>query len=150
MLRGPLDGRVLPLEDSMARSIKPAPAKSLPAAQSVGQTLTIVDGVVVGAPIVRRTGGGDVVEIDVSTTMFGAQRRVACGVVMSIEDIATTPVQDGDRVLVLGSTRRRFFRAGGQTVARTEIEGTAIVVGDDRRRRRKLFDQAAAWCSTAR
>lgn len=53
-------------------------------------------------------------------------------------------VHAGDRVLVVGRVRRRFFRAGGATRSRTEVE--AVAVGRPRARAAALaaLDDAAA------
>jgi single-strand DNA-binding protein len=44
----------------------------------------------------------------------------------------------GDEVVVLGSVRRRFFRAGGSTASRVEIEADVVCRARDRRRSRGL------------
>lgn len=40
--------------------------------------------------------------------------------------IAASRLVEGDEVVVCGSVRRRFFRAGGATVSRTEIVAESI------------------------
>lgn len=50
---------------------------------------------------------------------------------------------EGERVLVTGRTRRRFFRSGGATVARTEVVA-AVVVPTRRRRPARAALEAAA------
>jgi single-strand DNA-binding protein len=44
----------------------------------------------------------------------------------------------GDEVVVLGSVRRRFFRAGGSTASRVEIEADVVCRARDQRRSRGL------------
>jgi hypothetical protein len=44
----------------------------------------------------------------------------------------------GDEVVVLGSVRRRFFRAGGSTASRVEIEAEVVCRARNRRRSRGL------------
>ncbi len=44
----------------------------------------------------------------------------------------------GDEVVVLGAVRRRFFRAGGVTASRVEIEAEVVCRARDRRRSRSL------------
>jgi len=44
----------------------------------------------------------------------------------------------GDEIVVLGAVRRRFFRAGGATASRVEIEGEIVCRARDRRRSRTL------------
>jgi single-strand DNA-binding protein len=40
----------------------------------------------------------------------------------------------GDEVVVVGAVHRRFFRAGGATVSRVEVEADAVARATDRRR----------------
>jgi single-strand DNA-binding protein len=47
-------------------------------------------------------------------------------------------LEAGDEVVVLGSVRRRFFRAAGTTASRVEIEAEVVCRGRDRRRSRSL------------
>ncbi len=44
----------------------------------------------------------------------------------------------GDEIVVLGAVRRRFFRAGGATASRVEIEAEVVCRARDRRRSRGL------------
>ncbi len=48
----------------------------------------------------------------------------------------------GAEVVVLGAVRRRFFRIGGSTQSRTEVQAETVVVGADRRRRTRLMKEA--------
>lgn len=50
-----------------------------------------------------------------------------------LEDLDT-----GDELVVLGSVRRRFFRAGGATASRVEIEAEVVCRARDRRRSKGL------------
>ena len=53
-------------------------------------------------------------------------------------------LEAGDEIVVVGSVRRRFFRAGGATASRVEVEAEAIARARDRRRLaalRKRVDQ---------
>lgn len=47
-----------------------------------------------------------------------------------------------DELLVTGTVRRRFFRAGGATGARVEVQAVAIARAGDRRRRAALTRRA--------
>ena len=40
----------------------------------------------------------------------------------------------GDEVVVVGRVRRRFFRAGGATASRVEVEAEVVARARDRRR----------------
>lgn len=53
-----------------------------------------------------------------------------------------TDVPVGSDVVVLGAVRRRFFRVGGSTQSRTEVQAEVVVVGGDRRRRTRLMLEA--------
>jgi single-strand DNA-binding protein len=53
-----------------------------------------------------------------------------------------TDVAVGSEVVVLGAVRRRFFRVGGSTQSRTEVQAEVVVVGGDRRRRSRLMLEA--------
>ena len=50
----------------------------------------------------------------------------------------------GDEVLVVGRVRRRFFRAGEVTQSRTEVVAERVLAATDRRRTRKVLDEAVA------
>jgi single-strand DNA-binding protein len=56
-----------------------------------------------------------------------------------LEDLDT-----GDELVVLGPVRRRFFRAGGATASRVEIEAEVVCRGRDRRRSRSLRGRVEA------
>jgi single-strand DNA-binding protein len=47
----------------------------------------------------------------------------------------------GDRVLVAGRVRRRFYRAGGATASRTELVAHRVVPARQRARSRALVEQ---------
>ena len=50
----------------------------------------------------------------------------------------------GDEVLVVGSVRRRFYRAGGATVSRTDVLADAVVPARQRKRAAGLLAEAVA------
>ncbi|HUW02403.1 MAG TPA: single-stranded DNA-binding protein [Acidimicrobiales bacterium] len=68
--------------------------------------------------------------------------RAADSVPVSVFDPAATVAKlaEGDPVVVVGSIRRRFFRAGGATVSRTEVVADKVV----RANRRAAVDRLAA------
>ena len=49
---------------------------------------------------------------------------------------------EGTPVTVSGRVRRRFFRAGGATVSRTEVVATTVVPSRGRARRARVLDRA--------
>ena len=50
--------------------------------------------------------------------------------------------QPGDEVVVIGSVRRRFFRAGGATASRVEVEASHVAKATDKRALRKAVRAA--------
>lgn len=113
------------------------------------RTVTVIDGVVRGSPLARSTASGEVLEIDVVSRMDG--RAQACTVIIdTVEALLGEDLCDGVELLVVGSTRRRFFRSGGQTVTRTEVVARVVVAGSDRRLRNAAIDQAVATIETLR
>jgi hypothetical protein len=106
--------------------------------------LTVLFGEVVSAAVVRDVAGARVAELDVRARAVSG-RAVAVSVVFADTDVDTVElVVPGDTVMVVGTTRRRFFRSGGATVSRTEVEATQVAINPDRRRRRRLVDAAVA------
>lgn len=55
---------------------------------------------------------------------------------------ASAEIPAGVEVVVLGAVRRRFFRFGGSTQSRTEVQAEVVVIGADRRRRTRLMLEA--------
>lgn len=50
----------------------------------------------------------------------------------------------GDELLVVGSVRRRFYRAGGATVSRTDVLAEAVVPARQRKRSAAVLADALA------
>ncbi len=50
----------------------------------------------------------------------------------------------GDELLVIGAVRRRFYRAGGATVSRTDVLADAVVPSRQRKRAASLLAAAVA------
>jgi len=48
----------------------------------------------------------------------------------------------GDEILVVGAVRRRFYRAGGSTVSRTDVLADAVVPARQRKRAGAVLAQA--------
>jgi single-strand DNA-binding protein len=51
-------------------------------------------------------------------------------------------VESGDEIVVVGRVRRRFFRAGGATASRVELEADFVAKASDRRRVRAAVRRA--------
>ena len=67
----------------------------------------------------------------------------AASVPVSWFDPASPPDWDtGTPVIVFGTVRRRFFRAGGSTQSRTEVVAESVCVATDRRTASRLRRQA--------
>jgi hypothetical protein len=114
-------------------------------------SITVMSGVVASAPIVRPTSAGEMVELDVRTVQFapaGYERRTRAGVTVvgSLEVIGM--VDAGDEVLVLGSTRRRFFRSGTATVARLEVEAHRVVPSSSRKQWMHVVREVETWIAS--
>jgi single-strand DNA-binding protein len=55
----------------------------------------------------------------------------------------------GERVVVVGRVRRRFFRAGGGTQSRTEVVADAVVAARQAKRARGALERARAMLDDA-
>ncbi len=112
-------------------------------------SLTLAQGVVAAPPTIRSTARGEIAELDLRSRAFVSAETTEPGPPIGITIVANPEliegVEEGDELLVFGTTRRRFFRAGGTTVARTEVEAVSIVKVSDRRRRSRLISHALAW-----
>ncbi len=103
------------------------------------QSITLVIGRVTREPERRELpSGAGLLVLDVST-------RPAEGPAESVpvawyDPPARPALSAGDAVVVLGRTRRRFFRAGGVTASRTEVVAEQVV---PLRRRARLDDVMA-------
>ncbi|MBC8196218.1 MAG: single-stranded DNA-binding protein [Acidimicrobiia bacterium] len=64
--------------------------------------------------------------------------------------VSETSLSAGERVVVVGRVRRRFFRAGGTTVSRTEVLADRLVPVRSGVRAARLVESAAArLCSVS-
>jgi single-strand DNA-binding protein len=75
-------------------------------------------------------------QLQVTTRVDGRAMSVPVSVIDPppwLEDL-----EAGDELVVLGSVRRRFFRAAGTTASRVEIEADVVCRARDRRRSRGL------------
>jgi single-strand DNA-binding protein len=75
-------------------------------------------------------------QLQITTRIDGRAMSVPVSV---LEPAAWVEALDaGDEVVVLGSVRRRFFRTGGATASRVEIEAEIVCRARDQRRSRGL------------
>ena len=89
--------------------------------------------------------GSTVWELDVA---IRAEGRAPCRVPVSwpgppsgCDPAAWAP---GEELVVVGSVRRRFYRAGGATVSRTDVLADAVVRARQQKRAASLLGEAAA------
>ena len=77
--------------------------------------------------------------------------RAADSVPVAVFDptAAVAKLAEGDPVVVVGSIRRRFFRAGGATVSRTEVVADKVVNGNRRATVERLAVAAVAAITAA-
>jgi len=93
--------------------------------------------------VVRRLPSGEeVAEVDLTTRADGPARSAPVRITAPATDVRG--LGPGDEVTVVGSVRRRFFRSGGATATRVEVDACVVVVGRDRRRTRAALRRAVA------
>lgn len=98
--------------------------------------ITVLCGTLSSDPVWRSLpSGSTVVALEVTTdSAFETRSTVPVSMVdprgvRELERLAT-----GDGVVVIGETRRRFFRAGGATGSRTEVRATHVIPASRRAR----------------
>ncbi len=87
--------------------------------------VAVVRGTCSSPPDVRRLPSGDIVaQLQVTTRVRGSALSVPVSVHAPKQWVET--LDTGDDVMVLGHVRRRYFRAGGGTASRVEVDAEAI------------------------
>jgi single-strand DNA-binding protein len=97
-----------------------------------GTNLVVLRGVLSRDPEARELPSGDaLVAYDVTVRPEPASgegaRAESVPVAWFDPPAAATAMAAGDEVVVVGRVRRRFFRAGGATVSRTEVVAVRVV-----------------------
>jgi len=93
------------------------------------------------------SSGGDILQFDLVTELeSGSNTTVPVSWFDAPEEPALT---EGVEVVVVGSVRRRFFRAGGSTQSRTEVVADAVTPASQRRTVAKRLAAAAERISGA-
>jgi hypothetical protein len=111
-------------------------------------SLSLLVGRAMGTPSTRSTPAGDVTEVDVRSAQFRGTEVVSASVVGP--SAIFVGIDEGTEILVIGTTRRRFFRSGGATVSRTEIVATQVIKRSNRRgTSRALTDVSTFLTSSA-
>ena len=78
----------------------------------------VIQGVVLNAPVERILGSGEfATSFDVVTESDEGRFTVPVNWITAVK----TLLQEGEEVMVCGSVRRRFYRAGGAVQSRTEV-----------------------------
>jgi single-strand DNA-binding protein len=104
--------------------------------------LAVVRGVCSSPAEVRVLPSGTTLVVLQVTTRTGEEHAVSVPVVAWDPAASVTDLDVGDEVVAVGRVRRRFYRAGGATASRVEIEATNIVLAKNRRRVRAVVRRA--------
>ena len=114
----------MPARPAPATPPDPAAPLKVPAAAN----LVVVVGALSRPPVPRTLPSGDVVlELDVTTRLQGRPADTV-PVTWAGPPTAAFGWEPGTEVLAVGRVRRRFFRAGGATVARTDVAAEVVVL----------------------
>jgi single-strand DNA-binding protein len=131
---------------------KPAPAKTAPAraARATAEpdarqalNLAIVRGTVSSPPEARVLPSDTrLVQLQVTTRLSDETLSMP----VSCWNPATwvEALEPGDEIVVIGRVRRRFFRSGGATASRVELEADVVARAGDRRRVQAVVRRATA------
>ncbi len=134
----------------MARNSVSHQSKS-PASHSIKNhewwSVSLLVGTLSGPPTTRSVASGDVSEVDLRTARWGDTAGT-----VSISVVGPAPffaeLSAGDEVVVLGTPRRRFFRSGGLTVSRTEVEAHRVIKRSRRREVKRALNDVAEFLSS--
>ena len=115
--------------------------------------VVLLRGTLHGEPTDVMLASGEVVRSwELATSLMVTGRDAGSG--QSVETVHRVPVRwveptkavralaAGDEVVVIGSVRRRFFRAGGATASRTEVLGAKAAKTSRNRAVEKLLAEA--------
>lgn len=109
-----------------------------------GINVVVLQGELTSEPLLRELPTGDeVTNLEVSTPMEDGRHSVPVVVHSNRVD-----VEAGDRVVVVGLVRRRFFRAGAGVQSRTEVVATSVVKATQAARVRRAVGHAVEELST--
>jgi single-strand DNA-binding protein len=106
--------------------------------------LAVVRGVCSSPPEVRVLASGSTLVLLQLTIRPDEGNAVSVPVVTWDPPAAVQELEEGDEIVALGRVRRRFFRSGGGTASRVEIEADHVVAARDRRRVQALLRRATA------
>jgi single-strand DNA-binding protein len=107
--------------------------------------VVLLRGRVSSEPRVRELPSGSaIVNLEVTTLVDDVSVSVPV-----VVERATVECGSGDEVLVVGTVRRRFFRAGGATQSRTEVLADKVVRASRTRAAQKLVESVVALLDAA-
>jgi single-strand DNA-binding protein len=132
--------------NAKAAAKSPAPkktaAKAEPEARD-GLNLAVVRGIVSSPPEVRILPSETVlVQLQVTTRLETETLSIPVSCWNPAGWVET--LEPGDEIVVVGRVRRRFFRAGGATASRVELESDVVARAGDRRRVQTALRRANA------
>ena len=103
--------------------------------------MVVLEGVLKSDPSLREVGDGTVLrEFVVGTRIDG---RMVNAPVVCAESLGAS-LGEGDRVVVVGSVRTRFFAAGGRTQSRTEVVANHVAGARSKAARTKALTAVSA------
>ncbi|WP_041298269.1 single-stranded DNA-binding protein [Ilumatobacter coccineus] len=115
---------------------------------NIPSNTVVLRGTIANEPTDRQLPSGvTVVQFDLRTIVTGADRSDTITVPLSWSDptaAGRAAAVDGADVVVTGTVRRRFFRAGGQTQSRTEVVVDRLVPSRRTKSVRSLLAAVAA------
>jgi single-strand DNA-binding protein len=138
----PLRRKVMPTKTAPKKSAAKNPAPKNPANAKAakaepepreGLNVAVVRGVV-SSPPERRVLPSDTVLVQLQVTTRLASETLSMPVSCWNPEGWVEALEPGDEIVVMGRVRRRFFRAGGATASRVELEADLVVRATDRRR----------------
>ena len=107
--------------------------------------VVVLRGRVSSEPRVRELPSGSaIVNLEVTTVVDDVSVSVPV-----VVDSATVECAAGDEVVVVGTVRRRFFRAGGATQSRTEVLADKVVRASRARAAQKLVESVVLLLDAA-
>jgi single-strand DNA-binding protein len=115
---------------------------SVSGADAHSVNLAVVRGVCSSPAEVRMLASGATLVVLQVTTRAGAEHAVSVPVVAWDPAASIADLDVGDEIVAVGRVRRRFYRAGGATASRVEIDATHIVPAKNRRRVRAVVRRA--------
>jgi single-strand DNA-binding protein len=120
--------------------------------KGIPMNIVILHGVLSREPEVRELPSGDhVATFDVTVRDEGLETDVVPISWLGASVAALDKLVAGTDVVVTGRVRRRWFRAGGATQSRTEVQASVVVPARQARKAQQAvddaLDSAAEWLS---